>query len=157
MIASYRGVFRYDGKSFTNITSKLSLPSFWDVLEDRNGNLWFASRDSGVYCYTGNSFEHFTTREGLVNNIVFNICEDKAGNIWFAMEGGASCYDGKSFRNFTTEEGLPNNDVNIIIEDKPENYGLAQGVVPASMMERRLPILRVKMANLLPMFVLNRR
>src|SRR5215204_5995989 len=44
LIASYLGVFRYDGTSFTNLTSKISSPrfsSFWDVLEDRKGNLWF--------------------------------------------------------------------------------------------------------------------
>src|SRR5688500_1329450 len=46
LIASYLGVFRYDGKSFTNITSRISSPSFWDVLEDRKGNLWFGTRDS---------------------------------------------------------------------------------------------------------------
>ena len=47
LIASYLGVFRYDGTSFTNLTSKISSPrfsSFWDVLEDRKGNLWFASK-----------------------------------------------------------------------------------------------------------------
>ncbi|WP_278248468.1 two-component regulator propeller domain-containing protein, partial [Niastella populi] len=42
-IASCTGVFRYDGKSFTNITSGIPSPCFWDVLEDRKGNLWFAS------------------------------------------------------------------------------------------------------------------
>ena len=56
LIASYIGVYRYDGKSlqtgqarFTNITSTIQWPTFWDVLEDRKGNLWFASQDSGVY------------------------------------------------------------------------------------------------------------
>ena len=42
LIASYLGVFRYDGTSFTNLTSKIISPrfsSFWDVLEDRKGNL----------------------------------------------------------------------------------------------------------------------
>ena len=39
-------VFRYDGKSFTNLTIKLDSHRFWDVLEDRRGNLWFASLDS---------------------------------------------------------------------------------------------------------------
>src|SRR4030095_12311129 len=62
LIASYKGVFRYDGKSFTNITSTISSPSFWDLLEDRKGNLWLATRDSGVYCCNGKSFQHFTTR-----------------------------------------------------------------------------------------------
>jgi hypothetical protein len=68
LVASYLGVFRYDGTSFTNLTGKMSSPrfsSFWDVLEDQRGNLWFASKDSGVYYYNGKSFQHFTTQMGL--------------------------------------------------------------------------------------------
>jgi ligand-binding sensor domain-containing protein len=122
LIASYRGVFRYDGKSFTNITSTIRSPSFWDVLEDRKGNLWLATRDSGVYYYNGKSFQHFTTREGLASNQALHIYEDKTGNIWFGTGGGASRYDGKSFRNFTTKDGLPNNDITTIIEDKTGKF-----------------------------------
>jgi hypothetical protein len=82
LIASNKGAFRYDthlpygqGTSFTNITSKISLPGLWfpDALEDRNGNLWltawdFSNRPSqpGVYRYNGQAgLQHFTTREGL--------------------------------------------------------------------------------------------
>ncbi len=118
LIAAYNGVFRYDGKSFTNITSRIPSPSFWDVLEDRKGNLWFGTRDSGVYRFNGKSFQHFTTRQGLASNISLHIYEDKAGNIWFGTGGGASRYDGKSFRNFTTKEGLSHNGLNTIMEDK---------------------------------------
>jgi ligand-binding sensor domain-containing protein len=117
--ATWGGVFRYDGKSFTNLTiSKIGLHRFWDVLEDSRGNIWFASLDSGVYYYNGKSFQHFTTREGLANNAVMCIYEDKAGIIWFGTEGGGvSRYDGKSFRNFTTKGGSSNN-ITTIIEDK---------------------------------------
>jgi ligand-binding sensor domain-containing protein len=120
LIASYLAVFRYDGTSFTNLTSKISSPrfsTFWDVLEDRKGNLWFASIDSGVYYYNGKSFQHFTTRDGLANNMVWSIHEDRAGIIWFAG-GGLTRYDGKSFQNFTAKDGLPNNGVHTIMEDK---------------------------------------
>lgn len=117
LIASYNGVFRYEGKSFTNITSTISSPSFWDVLEDRKGNLWFATRNSGIYNYNGKSFKHFTAREGLAANNVFHIYEDKAGTIWFGTGGGISSYNGKSFRNYTTKDGLPSNDITTIMED----------------------------------------
>ena len=117
--ASWSGIFRYDGRSFTNLTSgKIGSHRFWDVLEDRRGNLWFASTDSGVYRYNGKTFQHFTTREGLVDNRVMTIYEDKAGIIWFGTGGGISRYDGKSFQNFTTQEGLSNNDLTTIMEDK---------------------------------------
>ena len=117
LIASYLGVLRYDGTSFTNLTSKISSPrfaSFWDVLEDRKGNLWFASKDSAVYYYNGKSFQHFTKKDGLASNMALHIYEDKADNIWV----GASRYDGKSFRNFTTKDGFPSNNIRLLLEDK---------------------------------------
>jgi len=120
LIASYLGVFRYDGTSFTNISSKISSPrfsSFWDVLEDRKGNLWFATRDSGVYLLPSGqtTFQHFTTKDGLASNYgATHLYEDKAGNIWF----GTGHYDGKSFRNFTTKDGFPSNNIRLLLEDK---------------------------------------
>ncbi|OKS86158.1 ligand-binding sensor domain-containing protein [Mucilaginibacter polytrichastri] len=130
-IAAFDGIFRYDGKSFTNITSKISSARFFSVLEDRKGNLWFGSIGSGVYRYEGKSFTNFTTGEGLLNNEVTSIYEDKKGNIWFGVSGGTSCYDGKTFRNYISDGNTikedrigktfsirQNNAVNTIIEDK---------------------------------------
>jgi ligand-binding sensor domain-containing protein len=112
------GVFRYDGKLFANLASKIDRRNYWDVLEDRRGNLWFSTPGSGVYYYDGKAFQNFTTQDGLVDNFVMPIYEDKACNIWFGTDGGVSRYDGKSFRNFTTKEGLSNNDITTIMEDK---------------------------------------
>ena len=121
-IASWEGIIRYNGSSFTNITSKISSSRFFSILEDRKGNFWFASIGSGVYYYDGKSFQNFTTKDGLINDRVTNIYEDKKENIWFGTEGGISVYNGKSFRNFTTEDGMPNNDVNAIVEDEAGKF-----------------------------------
>src|SRR5687768_12890420 len=51
-IASNDGIFKYDGKAFTNITGKISSAPFFTVLEDRKGNFWFASL-AGVFYYDG--------------------------------------------------------------------------------------------------------
>lgn len=139
-MASWEGVFRYDGKSFTNVTSNESTARFFSLLEDRKGNLWLGSIGSGVYYYDGKSFQRFTTREGLVNNEITCIYEDKTGNIWFGVNGGVSCYDGKSFRNYMMNGNLmsevskgrtfadftrPPNEVNSIIEDKTGKFWFA--------------------------------
>jgi len=121
-IASWQGIFRYDGKSFTNITSKVSSARYFSVLEDRKGNSWFGSIGSGVFLYNGKSFKNFTTRDGLAGNGVTCIYEDKTGNIWFGTEGGASRYDGKSFRNY-----MMNGGVNSIIEDKTGKFWFGTG------------------------------
>ncbi|MEO6282044.1 MAG: two-component regulator propeller domain-containing protein [Dyadobacter sp.] len=138
-IAAFDGIFRYDGKSFANITSKVSSAPFFSVLEDKKGNFWFSTIGSGVYYYepprsvvngaVAESFRNFTTKDGLSNNEVTGIYEDKAGDIWFATEDGVSRYDpgqadGKSFRNFKLNEGFRNNDnrINSIIEDKTGQF-----------------------------------
>jgi ligand-binding sensor domain-containing protein len=134
-MASWDGIFRYDGKSFTNITDKVSSARFFSLLEDRNGNFWFGTIGSGVYYYDGKSFKNFTTKEGLINNDIVNIYEDKAGNIWFGCSGGASRYDGKFFRNYTVNEEVMNeaifgrfflerqpHGVNFIIEDRTGKF-----------------------------------
>lgn len=115
LIASYVGVYRYDGRSFTNITRAIEWPTFWDVLEDRNGNLWLASQDSGVYYRPAgqSTFQLFTTKDGLASNEALHIYEDRTGNIWF----GASRWDGKSFRTFTTQDGFPVNHIRLLLED----------------------------------------
>ena len=43
-IAAFSGIYRYDGKLFTNITSEVSKARFFDVLEERKGNFWFYYR-----------------------------------------------------------------------------------------------------------------
>jgi streptogramin lyase len=136
-IAAFDGIFRYYGKSFTNVTSKVSSARFFSVLEDRKGNLWFGSIGSGVYYYDGKSFQNFTTKQGLAGDGVMCIYEDKAGNIWFGVNGGASCYDGKSFRNYILNGDLmmedktgktfptntrPPHEVSTIIEDKKGKF-----------------------------------
>jgi len=146
-IASWEGIFKYDGKSFTNVTGKVSSARFFSVLEDSKGNFWFASVGSGIYHYDGKSFKNYTTKDGLANDRVTNIYEDKTGIIWFGTEGGASRYDGKSFQNFKMSKASPvtegdsvlssayqhplpenswmHNDVNAIIEDKTGKFWFA--------------------------------
>ncbi len=125
------GVFRFDGKSITNLR-----PSgdnwAWPVLQDKNGNIWF-SNWTGVYRYDGKSFTSFTKNDGLAGNVVTRIIEDKKGNLWFGGEGGISRYNarlndgvgqarlpdgqGKSFLRFTTKDALINNNIWTILED----------------------------------------
>ena len=73
----------------------------FNVWKDKDGNLWFGiTGGNGVFRYDGKVFTHFTTQDGLCNNDVGSILEDKNGNIWFCTEGGVCRYDGKAFNYF---------------------------------------------------------
>ncbi len=92
------------------------------ILEDKKGNLWFASENDGVSKFDGNSFTTFNTSNGLSSNTIWSIEEDYLGNIWFGTNGeGVIKYNGKSFKNYNTSNGLANNIIWTITEDKKGN------------------------------------
>lgn len=119
-LATWNGIIRYDGKSFTNLTNSEGLRRFraFSILEDHSGNIWFGTIGAGIYLCDGKSFTNLTEEDGLVNNDVGCIYQDSKGNMWFGTRVGLSRYDGKTFTNYTKKEGMPDNDVNSIIEDQ---------------------------------------
>jgi PAS domain S-box-containing protein len=63
-------------------------------------------------------FRNYTAGEGLSDNFVFEIHQDRKGLLWFATSIGISRYDGVEFKNFTINDGLANNAVRHIYEDR---------------------------------------
>lgn len=69
-------------------------------------------------CYAQTIGEHYylnslTIRDGLSQNTVYDILQDKAGFMWFGTKDGLNRYDGSSFKIFkydrTDEYSLGNN------------------------------------------------
>lgn len=52
------GVWRHDGKSFTNLITKdgLGNNSLFCIVEDATGGVWFGTRNVGLSRYDGKSF-----------------------------------------------------------------------------------------------------
>ena len=83
-----------------------------EIIQDKQGYLWFATNGGGVSKFDGKSFTNYTTNDGLAYNIVYSMTEDKEGNIWFGTYGGGICkFDGIDFTTLTTADGLINDKV----------------------------------------------
>ncbi|NLR93377.1 hybrid sensor histidine kinase/response regulator transcription factor [Flammeovirga agarivorans] len=66
-------------------------------------------------------FSHYTTKQGLSQNDVNCIFQDKSGLMWIGTNDGFSRFDGYEFKNYRMDtHGLPSNLINSICED---NYG----------------------------------
>lgn len=46
------------------------------------------------------NYEHITTKQGLSNNFINHIIQDKEGFIWIATQDGLNKYDGHNFDVF---------------------------------------------------------
>ena len=106
------GVFRYNpyadstGGQCFSLFRLLPPINVKDIMEDKTGNIWFASQDNGVFRYDGKAIKNITEKEGLGDNYAGGMMQDKTGNVWFTMKGGICRYDGKAFTEFTTKDGL---------------------------------------------------
>ncbi|MFN8356048.1 MAG: two-component regulator propeller domain-containing protein [Spirosomataceae bacterium] len=67
------------------------------IFQDRANNYWFGSDGQGVYRFNGKTILHFTSKDGLCNNRIREIQEDKSGNIYFTTFNGISKFDGQRF------------------------------------------------------------
>ena len=66
--------------------------------------------------------KHLGVEDGLSNNYVTNITQDKQGYIWIATESGLSRFDGRNFTTYTDNDSdLISNALNVLLYDEEEN------------------------------------
>jgi signal transduction histidine kinase/ligand-binding sensor domain-containing protein len=71
------------------------------------------------------NFENISTVNGLSDNIITCIYQDKKGFLWIGTANGLNKYDGLTFKTFFAKEGDPNSlSGNIIIDILEDNNGV---------------------------------
>lgn len=80
-------------EDFIHYTPEHGLPSseVYDVICDQKGFIWI-STDRGVSRFNGYTFENFYTSDGLTDNLIIELFEDKHNRIWFSANSGQLCY-----------------------------------------------------------------
>jgi len=123
------GLSCYDGQQFTNYTTEDGLGDnhVRTIYEDHRGRLWFGFdyAGGGVSCFVDVALSHretptsppkrsersqrgepcfitYTTRDGLLDNEVYDIIVDREGNLWFAhAHSGLTCFDPETVQPLT--------------------------------------------------------
>jgi ligand-binding sensor domain-containing protein/two-component sensor histidine kinase len=65
-------------------TISLRKEKIWTILQDRRGTMWFGTRDHGIFRYRDSTVEHYSTSQGLVSNIVYQMLQDRTGRFWIS-------------------------------------------------------------------------
>jgi len=140
----HRYVLCYDGQSFRTVyqegrSSSGEVGTIAAIVLARDRALWFgrgtilAHSDSGGIGRLDETGQvsFLTAEDGLVDDRVEDLLEDREGVLWIATLGGISRFDGSQFRSFSLADGLPNNQVRCICEDRQGRlwFGTDGGVV----------------------------
>lgn len=75
----------------------------WSIAEDKKGNIWIGTQGGGVFVYDGNSFRHFTQKDGLSGNYVLSMTQAPDKTLWMGhYKQGFTHFDGEKFRVYVT-------------------------------------------------------
>ncbi|MDC0325308.1 ATP-binding protein [bacterium] len=125
-LATFRGITVFDGTHFKpmKVTEEYPDHRFEDAFCDSNGTVWFASWGSGVFGYDGQAWTQLDEDDGLADNRVFTIEEDRPGLLHFSTANGLTSYrpiqnrPSVSLHSLQTDKGeAPTSQLPVILRD----------------------------------------
>jgi ligand-binding sensor domain-containing protein/serine phosphatase RsbU (regulator of sigma subunit) len=146
------GLVCYNGKMFVHfaVEQGISHGTIWSVIENKEGDILFGTDGNGLgkidmnmlnallknSNFNSTNFQDkykkelskcvtfITKKNGLPDDAIWNVKQDRKGNIWLGTEsGGLSClkYTDKTISTFSMDDGLPSNTIWNIAEDHDGN------------------------------------
>jgi ligand-binding sensor domain-containing protein len=94
------------------------------AMHDHDGNVWIATRESGVFRVAKRSndsssaapeIDRLSVHEGLSSDSVWDIFEDREHNLWVATQNGLNRLRDDKFSIVTRRTGLLSNDISSLV------------------------------------------
>ncbi len=73
------------------------------ILQDRDGQIWFANAGAGLYRYKGGRYERVP---GLGSDVVYSVAQDAEGNLWAGTSSGFCSIRDGAILGYGRTEGL---------------------------------------------------
>ncbi len=110
MIASYNGIWLFDGERYENIDRRFELPPDTQVshiLQTGPNTFWIATLGQGAIFYDEGKVSHFTMQNtNIVSNMVRYVIQDSKKQVWFCTHYGLSLWNGQEMKSYGIKDGL---------------------------------------------------
>mgnify|MGYP000088199132 CR=1 FL=1 len=85
------GVARFDGKIWTNYTTKDGLAGniVYSVAQDEKGGMWVGT-NAGLSYFDGKDWHMFTKSDGLLDNNIYSVAPSANGKVWVGSRSGVT-------------------------------------------------------------------
>ena len=103
---------RFEQGQIEDYTEHIQAPGAYvkTIEQDVEGSIWFGSRGTGIIRLSKEGvFERLSESEGLSNNSVLSLLEDREGGLWVGTSNGLNRIQNGKFEPYTELEGLSNN------------------------------------------------
>jgi ligand-binding sensor domain-containing protein/serine phosphatase RsbU (regulator of sigma subunit) len=111
-IVTSAGVIKYRKEEFSHFSTDRGLVNnnIMKLLQDREGNMWFASRENGVSKLVSERFYLLDEKDGLSEKTVQCIFREENGTLWLGTKDGVTVYQGDQVINHLMPSEVLNTD-----------------------------------------------
>lgn len=89
------------------------------MLQDKQGNLWFGTFGRGLARYDGKKTYYFSEKDGIGSIVVRDIKQDSKDAIWIATDRGLFSYINGRFKKYSAGKETTSNEIwSILVDDK---------------------------------------
>ena len=107
-------IFKHDSNDKNSISNDYIL----ELYESSTGEIWIGTFGGGLNKFVpktknkAHKFISYEEKDGLPNNVIKGILEDKLGNLWISTNKGISKFNpqNESFKNYDANDGLQDNE-----------------------------------------------
>lgn len=113
-IGTTEGVYTLNGLELKKVTSTNAL-TVNCIFEDAAKNIWLGTAGNGLVCFDINvkRLNNYTAKDGLAQDNVLGILQDRAGNLWISTGNGlVKMNKDRTFRTINRHDGLAGNTFN---------------------------------------------
>jgi ligand-binding sensor domain-containing protein/signal transduction histidine kinase len=121
-IGTTGGLLRFDGAQLV-LFDRDNTPAFTEnnvfgLTVARDDTLWIATEGGGLIRYKDGVFRSFSRADGLLNDFVRTVYQDRKDRIWIGTDNGLFRFAGERIERVDNSDGVPSIAVHAIHEDK---------------------------------------
>jgi signal transduction histidine kinase/ligand-binding sensor domain-containing protein/DNA-binding response OmpR family regulator len=126
-LGTNRGLAKFQNGRFTAFAGNDAPSSeVFTILQAHDGALWAGTKGGGLSVLRAGRFTTYTSRQGLSQDVVTSLYEDRDGVMWIGTAGGGlNRFQHGHFTIYTTGQGLFDNTAYQILEDAGGNLWLS--------------------------------
>jgi signal transduction histidine kinase/ligand-binding sensor domain-containing protein len=87
------------------------------IMQTAGRTVWLGTNDEGLFRYEHGQTRHFSTKDGLISNVILTLAADRDGSLWIGTPDGLNHLRGEKIESYTSADGLPDDFVRSLFAD----------------------------------------
>jgi len=121
-IGTARGIVLYDKGKLSRVFSNEITDMVWSFTGDSQNNFWIATSGSGIYRLTNGKLTHYSTKNGLSNDFIRSVFEDRLGRVWVGTRDGLNYFQKGKLYRYAGKDVLLYPVIRAVYEDRKGNF-----------------------------------